>query len=289
MRVTLLHSRIRVEERLLLDELERRGIDVRPLHADETVIELTSDRDPGRPEILLDRCLSHTKAAAIVRAFEAQGVECINPSRVIETCGDKLQTTAALARAGVPSPRTLAAFSYEGAVEAAERLGYPLVLKPTVGSWGRMVSKINDRDALDAVLEHKAHLGGVQHGVIYLQELINKPGRDIRAFVVGDETICAIVRHSEHWITNTARGGRAEAFPVTDELNEICVRAAHAVGGGVVAIDLLEDPERGLLVNEINSTMEFKNSIAPTGVDIPARIVDFVLQHAHAGVSRGLA
>jgi len=284
MRLTLLHTRIRVEERLLIDELERRGIAVELVHADEAVLDLTASRESiDEPHVLLDRCLSHSKALAVVRAFESRGAICLNPSTVTHVCGDKLLTTLALTDAGVPSPRTTAAFNQDGAIQAAEQLGYPVVIKPCVGSWGRMVGRLNDRDALEAVLEHKLTLGGPQHGVIYLQELVRKPDRDIRAFVVGGQTIAAIMRHSEHWITNTARGGRAEGLPVSPELDGLCQRAAAAVGGtehSLLAIDLMECPDRGLLVCEINSTMEFRNSIETTGVDIPARVVDHVLRIA---------
>lgn len=282
MRLTLLHTRVRVEERLLLDELERRGVPVELVHADEAVLDLTSPPARGdEPHVLLDRCLSHAKALTIVRAYESRGAICLNPSSVTHACGDKLLTTLALTDAGVPSPRTIAAFSAEGAVRAADELGYPVVIKPCVGSWGRMVGRLNDRDALEAVLEHKLALGGPHHGVIYLQELVRKPDRDIRAFVVGGQTIAAIMRHSQHWITNTARGGRAEGLPVSPALDDICRRAAHAVGGtqhSLLAIDLLECPDRGLVVCEVNSTMEFRNSIDTTGVDIPGRIIDHVLE-----------
>lgn len=286
MRLTLLHTRVRVEERLLIDELERRGIAVELVHADEAVLDLTAPREPSdEPHVLLDRCLSHSKALAVVRAYESRGAICLNPSSVTHVSGDKLLTTLALTDAGVPSPRTIAAFSHEGAVQAAEQLGYPVVIKPCVGSWGRMVGRLNDQDALEAVLEHKLTLGGPQHGVIYLQELVRKPDRDIRAFVVGGQTIAAIVRHSEHWITNTARGGRAEGLPVSPELDDLCQRAAAAVGGtelSLLAIDLMECPERGLLVCEVNSTMEFRNSIETTGVDIPARVIDHAIEVANA-------
>ena len=133
------------------------------------------------------------------------------------------------------------------------------------------------------MLEHKEVLGSYQHGIFYIQEFIAKPGRDIRAFVIGDETICAIYRRSEHWITNTARGGQASNCPITPEIDAICRRAAAAVGGGVLAVDLLEDPERGLLVNEVNHTMEFRNSIHTTGVDIPARVAAHVVAVARVG------
>jgi [lysine-biosynthesis-protein LysW]--L-2-aminoadipate ligase len=218
-----------------------------------------------------------------VQVLESAGVLCVNASSVIETCGDKLRTSLALGRAGVPTPRTRVAFSQESALEAIEGLGYPAVLKPTVGSWGRLLARVNDRDAAEAILEHKATLGSYTHSTFYVQEYVAKPDRDIRSFVVGDETICAIARTSTHWVTNTARGARASACPVTDEIHELSVAAARAVGGGVVAVDLLESPDRGLLVNEVNHTMEFRNSIEPTGVDIPSRVVDYFLDAARRG------
>ena len=158
-----------------------------------------------------------------------------------------------------------------------DELGYPCVIKPTTGSWGRLISKINDRDAAEAILEHKQILGSYHHSIFYIQEYVEKKGRDIRSFVVGNECIAAIYRHAEHWITNTARGGKTSNCPVDDALHEISVRAANACGGGVVAIDVFET-NQGYSINEVNYTMEFRNSIDVTGVNIPAKIVDYVLE-----------
>jgi len=162
-------------------------------------------------------------------------------------------------------------------ITLCESLGYPVVLKPVVGSWGRMLSRINDRDAAESILEHKATLGSYQHSIFYIQEYIHKPGRDIRAFVVGDQTVCAIYRNSPHWITNTARGGSGEICPLTVELNDLCLRAARAVGGGVLAVDILEDPRRGYVVNELNHTMEFHTTVPLTGIDLPGLLADYVV------------
>jgi [lysine-biosynthesis-protein LysW]--L-2-aminoadipate ligase len=164
-------------------------------------------------------------------------------------------------------------------MNAIEEMGYPVVLKPAVGSWGRLLSKVNDRDAAESLLEHKTVLGSYHHSIFYIQKYIEKQGRDIRSFVVGDECIAAIYRTSEHWITNTARGGVATNCPVTDEISTLSLKSANAVGGGIVAIDLFETG-KGLLVNEVNYTMEFKNSITTTGVNIPEKIVDYVLKVA---------
>jgi len=204
----------------------------------------------------------------------------VNTASVAEICGDKLMTSAALARDGVPQPHNMTAFTPEAALEAIETFGYPVVLKPVVGSWGRLLAKINDRDAAEAVLEHKATLGSAQHSVFYIQEYIDKPGRDIRAIVIGDKVLTAMYRMSEHWITNTARGGEGELCPITPEIEDICLRAAKGVGGGVLAVDVVEHPEKGLVVNEINHTMEFHTMQPVSGIDIAGEIVEYTMNAA---------
>jgi len=287
MRIGILYSRVRVEEKLLFEAFEKHGVAIDLLDDRDLVFDITSGRDQvtlfDPYDLVVERCINHSRALYSLRILNDRGIKTVNTAHVADVCGNKLQTTSALAARGVPSPRTLIAYSTESALQAIEELGYPVVLKPAVGSWGRLLSKINDREAAEAILEHKEVLGTYHHSIFYIQEYIQKPMRDIRAFVVGDETICAIYRNSPHWITNTARGGQSSNCPVTPDLNEICVAAAKAVGGGVVAIDVLEDPDRGLLVNEVNYTMEFRNSIAPTGVDIPGRMVDFCLRVAREG------
>ncbi|MGE0708968.1 MAG: lysine biosynthesis protein LysX [Planctomycetota bacterium] len=279
MKVGVLVSRVRVEEKLLFTELERRGVDYERLDDRELVFELGKNH-LARFDVVVERCINHSRALYALKILEDWGIPTVNRYAVADVCGNKILTSAALTRDGVPQPRVKVAFTPESAIEAMEEMGYPVVLKPGVGSWGRLLSKINDREAAETVLEHKELLGSYHHSIFYIQEFVKKPGRDIRAFVVGDRTIAAIYRDSPHWITNTARGGTARVCEITEELNSICVAAARAVGGGVVAIDVFEDPDRGLLINEVNYTMEYRNSIKPTGVDIPAKIVDFVLATA---------
>jgi [lysine-biosynthesis-protein LysW]--L-2-aminoadipate ligase len=273
--VGVLLSRVRVEEKLLLEELERRGIATKIIDDRELVLALEKKPELG-VDVVLERCIQHSRALYALAVLETWGIPTVNTFEVADVCGNKLLTTMRLIRDGVPSPRTRLAFTPESALVAVEGLGYPAVLKPLVGSWGRLISRVNDRDAAESILEHKDVLGTYMHSIYYVQEYVPKPGRDIRAFVVGDETIGAIYRYSDHWITNTARGGKAAKCEVTPELNDLCVRAAKAVGGGVVAVDVLEAPE-GLLVNEVNYTMEFRNSIDTTGVNIPGRVVDYAV------------
>jgi len=273
-RVGFLFSRIRVEEKLLLDRLEKRaGVEVVQINDGETFFDIT--KKPAEVDVLFERSISYSRGLYITRIFEAHGIPVVNTALVAERCGDKYVTSQILASNGIPTPRVLMAFDEDAALQAVEAMGYPCVLKPVVGSWGRLLAKVDNRATAQAILEHKSTLG-VNHQVFYIQEYIDKPGRDIRACVVGEECICAIYRTSEGWITNTARGGVATNCPVTPEIADLCHRAAHAVGGGLLALDLFETGS-GYTINEINHTMEFRNSIATTGVDIPDKMIDYVL------------
>lgn len=281
MKIGILISILRQEEKLLLNVLRARQVDFELIDVRQVVFNLNDVSPWEQYDCILDRCVSHSQGLAALEILEACQVPCLNRAQVARVCGDKLVTTRALAAAGLPTPQARVAFSVDSALEAIETLGYPVVLKPTVGSWGRLLAKINDRQAAEAILEHKFVLGSYQHSIFYIQEYIEKPGRDIRTFVAGDRTMCGITRSSEHWITNTARSGQAANCPITPEIDRLSRQAAQAVGGGLLAIDLLEDAAGRLLVNEVNHTMEFRNSIATTGVDIPDRIVDYLIEIAN--------
>jgi len=273
-RIGFLYTRLRVEEKYLLEELEKHNdVEVVRINDGDNFFDINQLPEPI--DILFERSISYSRGLYISRIFEAHGVPVVNSTLVAERCGDKYITSQILAKNGISTPKVLMAFDEESALRAIEAMGYPCVLKPVIGSWGRLLAKVENREMAESLIEHKATLG-VNHQVFYIQEYINKPGRDIRAFVVGDEVICAIYRSSENWITNTARGGIATNCPVTGEIAELCQRAAHVVGGGLLALDLFET-ENGLTVNEINHTMEFRNSIATTGVDIPQRMIEHVL------------
>jgi [lysine-biosynthesis-protein LysW]--L-2-aminoadipate ligase len=280
MKIAVLYSRVRVEEKLLFAALDARGVAYDRIDARGVAFEPGYEGEMRQYDTVLNRGLSDSQSYYLTRWLEGVGVRVISSHRVVATCGDKLLTSAALEEAGVPQPRVKVAFTPEAALTAIEELGYPVVLKPVHGSWGRLLARINDRDAAEAILEHKSTLGGYLHSVFYIQEHVDKPGRDIRALVVGDEVLYAIYRTSAHWITNTARGGQASVCPLTPDLCDVCLKAAQAIGGGVVAIDLFETADRGLLVNEINHTPEFHASVEVVDVDIAGRIVDYVVKVA---------
>lgn len=280
MKLGILYSRVRVEEKWIFEDLDRRGIPYEKIDDREVIFNLDDPAPWQTYDCIIERSISYGRGLYATQLLNSMGVPTVNMASVAATCGDKMVTSAALAQAGLPQPSLRIAFTPESAIRAIEELGYPVVLKPVIGSWGRMLSKINDRDAAEAVLEHKESLGSYQHSIYYIQQFIKKPGRDIRSFVIGDQTVCAIYRSSSHWITNTARGALAEVCPVTPEIHAISIAAARAVGGGVLAIDLLEDPDRGFLINEVNHTMEFHSTVPLTGVPIPGMIIDYALNLA---------
>ncbi len=280
MKLAVICSRVRVEEKWIFESLKHHGVEYERIDDRQAVFNLHDAAFWQEYPVVIERSLSYNNGLNITRLLNAWGIPTVNMANVAQVCGDKLCTSAALEQAGVPQPRTWVAFSAESALEMIEQAGYPVVLKPVVGSWGRLLARINDRDCAEAIIQHKDTLGSFHHSTYYIQEYIAKPGRDIRSFVIGEKVVCAIYRHSGHWITNTARGGKAEICPVTPDIEAISLGAARAVGGGVLAIDILEDSQRGLLVNEINHTMEFHSTVPLTGVDIPGMIVDFAIQIA---------
>lgn len=278
MKIGFLHSLIRRDEKLLLEEFKKhKDIDIVMVDDREVVFDL--EKNGFDFDAVIERSINHSRALHALRLFESLGITCVNNSNVATVCGDKLLTSISLRENNVKQAELRVAFTEESALEAIEDLGYPVVLKPAVGSWGRLLSKVNDRDSAEAILEHKTILGSYHHSIFYIQKYIEKKGRDIRSFVVGDNCIAAIYRTAEHWITNTAKGAIASNCPLTPELETISLNAAKAVGGGIVAIDLFES-DSGLMVNEVNYTMEFKNSIKPTGINIPEYIVEYVLTRA---------
>jgi [lysine-biosynthesis-protein LysW]--L-2-aminoadipate ligase len=277
-KVGVLCSRVRMEEKRILQALQERGVAFERIDVRQLAFGMNGAmKNPY--DVVLIRCLSHTRAMYAARILAGYGVRTVNDHQAIATCGDKVLTTMAFEEHGVPTPRTVVAFAQHTALVTMEKMGYPVVVKPPVGSWGRLIAKLNDREAAEAVLEHKMHDAKCrkQDAAYYIQDYIDKPGRDIRTLVVGDETVYAVYRHSAHWITNTARGGETAPCSLSPQIDRISRAAARAVGGEIVAVDLLEAPDGSLLVNEVNHTPEFHGAVKATDVDVAGRIVDYLL------------
>lgn len=280
MKLGILLSQVRYEEKLILQAARERGADVEKIYDREITFDLGQRRFPS-VDLVLDRSLVHSRAEYTLRLLKSWGIPTINSYDTTVTCDNKFLTSLAFIEAGVPTPRTLIAYTPESAIAACEQLGYPVVLKPNTGSWGRLLAKVNDRDAAEAVLSHKGRLGSFHHSIFYIQEFLDKPGRDIRCFVVGDRAIAASYRSSAHWITNTARGATSVHCPITPEIEDLALRAARAVGGEIMGVDIAET-SLGLTVIEINVGAEFHGLMETTDRDIAGEIVGYVLGKAKA-------
>ena len=281
--LALVASRIRFEEKRLLDALERRRVPY--LQVDPRRVWMEVAGTPGDRlgwAVALNREISATRARYLAYLLEAREVPAVNPAAVIEVCADKLLTSLALERAGLPTPRTAVALTSAAALDAAETLGFPLVTKPLVGSWGRLAAVLRDREAAEAVLEHRDALPSPQQHLVYLQELVDKPGRDIRAVVAGGQVLGACYRRAEGWRTNGARGASFEPCPPDPELDRLALSAAAAVGGGVLGVDLLEDRDGARYVLEVNHAVEFRGLQGALGdrVDVADAIVSHALAEA---------
>jgi [lysine-biosynthesis-protein LysW]---L-2-aminoadipate ligase len=268
---------VRWEEKAIAAAAEKRGVTVNLVDAKGLELNLNSKQTGVADEVILQRTVSYFRNIHSTAALEYAGHRVVNSFKTAWLCGNKLFGSLELIRNGVPTPRTSLAFTEDSAMKAIGKLGYPSVIKPVVGSWGRLSALLRDRDAAVAVLEDREYMFPL-YQVYYLQEYVKRPPRDIRSFVVGGKTVAAIYRMSgpEDWRTNTARGGRAHPCEIGKEFDELSVRAAGSTGGEIVGVDLMESKE-GLMVHEVNNTTEFKNTVPATGIDIPGLIVDYLV------------
>lgn len=274
-RFGVFYTIVRPEEKALLAAAASRGLEV--VRLDDAEVTFGLEGPDLLADVVVDRSVSHTRSVYAAWCFAHYGIPVVNAPEVTELAGDKIRASLRLAERGVPTPKTVIALSPEAALRAIERIGYPAVLKPAIGSWGRLMAKVSSPEEAEQILEHKSALPSPVHSVFYVQEFVPKPGRDLRVFVVGDRAIAGMYRRSSAWRTNAARGATTEPLPLTPELTELALRAAAAMGGGVLAVDLMESPG-GLVVHEVNPTPEFKALGATTGADIAGAIVDYAVE-----------
>ncbi|MFC4987106.1 lysine biosynthesis protein LysX [Saliphagus infecundisoli] len=288
MNVGILYSRIRKDEKLLLSELRDRGHDVTKIDVRKQRFNLAEAPEAfAELDIVVDRCLATSRSLYATRFCEAYGVPVVNSHDTAEVCSDKVKNSLALEAAGVPTPNTDVAFTTEAALESIEAFGYPCVLKPVIGSWGRLMAKIDSRDAAEAILEHKATLGHYEHKVFYVQEFVEKPGRDVRVLAIDGEPIAAMARSSDHWLTNAAKGAETDSFELDARAEELVAEASAAVGGGLLGVDLMEAGD-DYTVHEVNHTVEFKALDGAVEEDVAGRVVDWLEETAASAADDGI-
>ncbi|MDA4114000.1 MAG: lysine biosynthesis protein LysX [Thaumarchaeota archaeon] len=282
MKITIVFDRIRGEEKWLIQEAKKSGCTTELVDGRMLSFELTDREAKNRfGDIVLQRCISYYRSSFLTRIMENFGAHVINTSKVSDVCGNKLITSMVLAKAGIPTPKTFVALSSESVDQTAEQMGYPVVMKPFVGSWGRMVSIARDAQTLDTIVELRESIPNPIEHMYYLQEFVERPPRDIRAIVAGEEIIATVYRNAppNEWRTNVARGATTTSFKADKDLSEIVHRAAHAVGGGILGVDVMESKE-GYVVHEVNNTVEFKGAQAASKTKIAKKMIEFVVRSA---------
>ena len=274
----LLYDSIRWEEKALYEACRKKGVIIENVNCKNLAVNLNDKNSKYRGQVVLQRSVSYFKSVHSTAVLQGLGARVINPLHAAIMCGNKLYAHMELEKAGIRTPNAVAAFSDESAIEILDKIGYPAVIKPTVGSWGRLIALLRDKDAAKAVIEDREHMFPL-YQVYYFEEFVKRPPRDIRAIVIGDKVVAAIYRYSGigEWKTNMALGGHAEMCPVTNELEDICLKASNALNGQIVGVDLMESNSEGLVVHEVNNTTEFKNTVRITGVDIPGLMIDYAL------------
>jgi [lysine-biosynthesis-protein LysW]--L-2-aminoadipate ligase len=279
----IIYDKVRFEEKVLYEKAQKKGIKAQIV--DGKTVTITTDskkKDLALGDVIMQRSVSHYRGLYLTACLEFLGFPVINKFSVGETCGNKLLTSLVLAKSKIPTPKTHFAFSAGSAMETMSKTGFPLVLKPIVGSWGRGVFPLRDEEIAGMVVEMREEDDSPFARIYYVQEMIDRPPRDIRCVVVGDQLVTAVYRYSaqNEWRTNVARGGKAELTPITKELEELALKAAKAVGGGILGVDMMEDKKRGLIVHEVNNTVEFHGAASVSKADIPAAMIEYAVRIA---------
>ena len=280
-KICIVFDRLRTEEKLLQKEAENLGYETSMIDAKITNFNTNSKRDDFEfGDVVLERCISYYRGLHFTACLEFLDIPVINKFDVANTCGNKMITSMLLKKNNIPTPKTYFSFSAETALENFEKIGYPLVIKPIIGSWGRSVMPIKDKDTAEAVIENRQVTDGPQDRIYYLQEMVDRPPRDIRVITVGDQAVSAMYRKSSGGFkTNIALGADPELCEITKEIEDLCEKASKAVGGGILGIDLMEDKEKGLVVHEVNNTVEFKGLVQVSEKNIPKEMIDYAIRN----------
>lgn len=283
--VLLSVTMLRPDEKLLLAALREQGLAVRPALPEDLADVLSGRTAP--PRLAMIRNLSHRDAIGVARRLEHLGVATVNQTSAIEVCNDKGLQAVVFARFGIPHPVSHHAFSYQQVRDAIAELGWPAVVKPVSGSWGRGVTRLVNQECVDAWVggRESTDAAGKQFPVL-VQEYVDKGDHDLRVVVVGATPVVAIRRVSTDWRTNTHLGAAVERTEITPDIEKLCARVVDVLGEGFYGVDLLADRTTGeLRVLEVNANPEFAKSSAQHGVDVAGLLAGYLADRVRGGLT----
>ena len=284
MLVGILNNRITWEVKQLITEFEKNQIKYELLNNQKVYYRLSKEKDlKSNFDLILERSLSYLRGLYSCAILETKGYKVINNFECLTTSGNKLLTTLKLIEKKIPTPETCIAFKDRSAINAIEgNTGYPAIIKPIIGSWGRLIAKLEDYNSATANLECREIMGNIYQKIYYLQEYIPNPNSknptDIRVFVIGDKCVAAMARFSpeKDFRSNIAVGGTAEPIELSPELEKLSIQSSKAINGEIIGVDLMIK-KGNLNVIEINGTPQFKGIASATKINIASEIVEYIM------------
>jgi [lysine-biosynthesis-protein LysW]--L-2-aminoadipate ligase len=285
MNLGIVLNRVSFEEKQIILACKELGINVEQIKNEELFLQLNAEKDPQiKSDVLLQRSLSTIRAIYSTAILETKGYKVVNNYNAVSISADKLLTTLLLEKHKIPSPKTFVGFTGEAVMASAEKyLNYPMVTKPIIGSWGRMVAKIESNNHLSSIVESKEVMGDLFQKIHYFQEFIDAPKlnpnnpADIRVFYLGGECIAAMGRYrpENDFRSNIALGGKAKMLDIDSEMSSICKKIAEAIQGEILGIDLMIT-EKGYVCIEVNGVPGFEGITNATGINIGMKIAEYL-------------
>jgi [lysine-biosynthesis-protein LysW]--L-2-aminoadipate ligase len=287
LKIGIIYNQVSWEIKQLISEMEKNQIKYKLINNQNVYFKLSKEKDIDENyDIILERSLSYLRGLYSCAILELKGYKVINNYECLSLSGNKLLTTLQLIDHNIPTPETCIAFKEESALNAIEDvINYPAILKPIIGSWGRLIAKLDDYNSARSNLECRETLGDIIQKIYYLQKYIHtndsnlEDPTDMRIFIVGDKAIAAMGRyHSKNdFRSNIAIGGTAKPIEITSELEKLSLEASKAVKGEIVGVDIMNDQGK-LKVIEVNGTPQFQGVATATKINVAAEIIDYILK-----------
>ncbi|MEM1758609.1 MAG: RimK family alpha-L-glutamate ligase [Acidilobaceae archaeon] len=265
---------VRVEEELLIRAFSMRGLRPTIIYSN-TLYSIPEDRLSS--SVVLVRNISAANSIYVAAITEASNGVAINPLRALIVGHDKILTYSTLVRNKIKIPQSIIALENSRLEDYVDDISYPIIDKPPIGSWGRLVSLVKTPTAFKEVIKHRSILANPQLRVHIIQKPANL-GSDIRCLVVGDSIAACMIRKGQlgEWRSNAALGGSVIPYKPSLEVEEAALKSATLVGAEIAGVDILHD-DGDYYVNEVNVVPEFKALMKATSIDISEVIASYIL------------
>lgn len=273
--------------RRLYEAAKARGHTVRVINAALCYVLIDSDKprvmyegeDLDNFDVIIPRIMPNLTgyASAILRQFEMMGVYTTARSIAVVRSRDKFRSLQLLIKQRVGIPKTIFSRETSEVDDLIEQIGLPMIIKTARGTQGKGVVLAETKKAAKSVIQ-AFYVSDVS---ILLQEYIETEGTDVRVFVVGNQVVASMIRHSldDDFRSNLHQGGEGKAVKLTEEERKVALRAAKAMGLQICGVDLVRS-DKGPLVLEVNSSPGLEGIEKASGRDVAGKIIDYIERNA---------